>query len=253
MFGVCSEAKGEQVIDENDYIGKGVNCVVSLLHHYLENYTSTNQHLLLHANNATGQNKNYIVIQYLAWRVLTGRNPTIKISFMIAGHTKFAPDRFFGLIKKKYRYTSVSILLDLEQVVKSSSVGGCNIAQPTVNCCTGERYVVWYSWDKHLSRLFSSLPGILKFHHFRFEKSSPGISFLKEYAHSGESTYALMADDRNLCTELPATITPPGMPLERKRYLYDKIRQFCLTETAAELTCPKPAQVTVQQATQATG
>ena len=61
LFGVCSEAKGEQVnylIDENDYIGKGANCVVSLLHHYLENYTSTNQHLVLHADNATGQNKN---------------------------------------------------------------------------------------------------------------------------------------------------------------------------------------------------
>ena len=82
LFGVCSEAKDEQVnylIDENDYIGKGANCVDSLLHHYLENNTSSNQHLLLHADNATGQNKNNTVIHYLACRVLTERNPTIKI------------------------------------------------------------------------------------------------------------------------------------------------------------------------------
>ena len=175
LFGVCSEAKGEQVnylIDENDYIGKGANCAVSLLHHYLENNTSSNQHLL-HADNATGQNKNNTVIHYLAWRVLTERNPTIKISFMIVGHTKFSPDRFFRLVKKKYRCTYVSTL-DLEQVVKNSSVGGHNIAQPTVNCSTGERYVVWYNWSEHLSKFFRPLPGILKFHHIKFEKSAPG-------------------------------------------------------------------------------
>lgn len=74
LFGVCSEVKAEQVnylIDENDYAGKGANTVVSLLHHYLENKTSVGQHLQLHAYNVAGQNENNIVIQYLAWSVLT--------------------------------------------------------------------------------------------------------------------------------------------------------------------------------------
>ena len=122
LFGVCSEAKGEQVhylIHENDNPGKGASCVVSLVHHYLESRTSVGQHLLLHANNAVGQNKNNTVIQYLAWRVLTGCNPTIKLSFMIPGHTKFAPDQFFGLVKKLYRRTSVSSLHDIEDVGRS--------------------------------------------------------------------------------------------------------------------------------------
>ena len=45
------------------------------------------------------------VLQYLAWRILTERNHTIKISFMIAGHTKFAPARFFNwLTEKLYLY-----------------------------------------------------------------------------------------------------------------------------------------------------
>ena len=41
IFGVCCEALSSQVnylIDESVQAGKGSNCVVSLLHHFLENY-----------------------------------------------------------------------------------------------------------------------------------------------------------------------------------------------------------------------
>lgn len=69
--------------------------------HYLEANTLPNQELLLHADNAVGQNKNNCVMQYLCWRTLTGRSCKIN-NFMLAGHTKFAPDRFFGLLKKAY-------------------------------------------------------------------------------------------------------------------------------------------------------
>ena len=113
IFGVCSEANSEQVnylIDENDIPGKGANCVVSMLHHYLETHSHCGQEILLHADNAVGQNKNNVMMQYLCWRILSGRSQRVKISFMIAGHTKFAPDRFFGLLKKCYRKTDVSSL-----------------------------------------------------------------------------------------------------------------------------------------------
>ena len=39
IFGACNEGKAEQVnylIDEDDHVGKGANCVVSMVHHYLE-------------------------------------------------------------------------------------------------------------------------------------------------------------------------------------------------------------------------
>jgi len=224
--------------------GKGANTVVSLLHHYLENKTSVGQHLQLHADNAAGQNKNNIVIHYLAWRVLTGRNPTIKISFMIAGHTKFAPDRFFGLVKKAYQRTSVSTLLDIEQVVSKSSTGGHNIPQSTVDICTGERCVIWYNWSEHLCKFFRPLPGILKYHHIRFDISAPGMCFAKEYADTDEVTYKLALDGElpDTC-QMPVPITPPGMSSERQLYLYEKIREFCSSDEAADLTCPKPASV----------
>ncbi len=85
---------------------------------------------------------------------------------MIAGHTKFSPDRFFGLVKKAYRRTSVSTLTDIEQVVRNSTTGGQNVPQSTVDCHTGERLVIWYSWGEHLSKFFRTFPGISKYHHF---------------------------------------------------------------------------------------
>ena len=168
IFGICSEGKAQQVnylIDENDNAGKGANCVVSMLHHYLEANTCTGQHLL-HADNAVGQNKNNTVLHYLSWRVLKGQNPTIMLKFIIPGHTKFAPDRFFGLVKRLYRHSCVSTLADFEEVVRNSTTRGQNIPQCTLDLQSGKRYVTWYNWNEYLSTLFHSFPGILKYHQF---------------------------------------------------------------------------------------
>ena len=72
------------------------------------------------------------MVQYCTWRVLTGKSQKIKLSFMIAGHTKFSSDRFFGLIKKSYHQTSVSTVYDIETVVNASTTGEQNIALSTV-------------------------------------------------------------------------------------------------------------------------
>lgn len=68
LFGICSEANAEQVnylIDENDAPGKGANCVVSLVHNYLEKWSLSGEQLMLHADNAVGHNKNNTVMQYV--------------------------------------------------------------------------------------------------------------------------------------------------------------------------------------------
>ena len=85
MFGVCCEAIPEQVnylIDECMDTGKGANTVISYLHHYLQNQGIRAHKIHLNADNCTGQNKNNALMQYLAWRVLTGLNKSIKISFL---------------------------------------------------------------------------------------------------------------------------------------------------------------------------
>ena len=67
----------------------GVACGGSLLHHLLEQRAKKGSQVYLHANNCVGQNKNNVTIQYLAWRVLSGKHKSITLTFMLSGHTKF--------------------------------------------------------------------------------------------------------------------------------------------------------------------
>ena len=241
LFGVCCEARGEQVnylIDENDQPGKGANCVVSMIHHYLELNSSATQEVLLHADNAVGQNKNNTMMQYLCWRIITARNYKIKISFMVPGHTKFAPDRFFGLVKKVYRHTAVSSLPDIEKVISNSSISGKNIPQPTVDS-NGKRHVVWYNWSDYLSQFFSTIQGISQYYHFSFDCTSKGMVYVKEHSLGIEKAIEMCdtVSSINICG-MPEIIYPSGMSLEQRKYLYEKIRPFCSSVEAAELTCP---------------
>ena len=163
------------------------------MHHYLEGHTSSDQDVLLHADNAVGQNKNNVVMQYLCWRTITGRNSKMKISFMIPGHTKFSPDHFFGLIRKSYRHTSVSSLPDIEKVVSNSSICGKNIPQVTVDI-TGKQHVTWYNWNEFHSKYFQRIPNILRYHHFRFDASQPCTVFVKESSISSQIAMKIVND-----------------------------------------------------------
>lgn len=53
---------------------------------------------------------------YLAWRVAKGFNAHIELNFMVAGHTKFGLDLFFGLFKRRYRQEFVSSLEEVKEV-----------------------------------------------------------------------------------------------------------------------------------------
>jgi len=119
VFGIHAEGIVRQMnylIDEFVSCGKGANAVISMLHHFLENFGFGEQILELTADNCAGQNKNAYLMWYLIWRLANGLNKKASISFMLAGHTKFAPDWCFGLFKRQYRRTFVSSLKDIEQV-----------------------------------------------------------------------------------------------------------------------------------------
>ncbi len=77
VFGVNCEAIPRQVnflADEAGDCGKGSNTVISQLHYFFENHGLGEKEVYLHADNCTGQNKNNMMLQYLAWRVMTGRH-----------------------------------------------------------------------------------------------------------------------------------------------------------------------------------
>ncbi|XP_018795554.1 PREDICTED: uncharacterized protein LOC108973021 [Bactrocera latifrons] len=105
VFGITHEKQKVQynyMPDEKYDVGKGPNCVVSILHYHLETYYKDIETLVLFCDNCVGQNKNNTVLSYLQWRLARGLNKTILFNFLLTGHTKFAPDRYFGIFKSKY-------------------------------------------------------------------------------------------------------------------------------------------------------
>ena len=89
--------------------------------------------------------------QYLAWRVMVGLNQSVTISFLLVGHTKFAPDWCFGLFKLRFRRTFVSSLQEIADVVESSA--DVNVAQ-LVGTQDGRMVVPVYDWSQFLGEHF---------------------------------------------------------------------------------------------------
>ena len=114
LFDVCCEAILQQVnylIDEAVVTGKGSNAVISYVHHFFDNWSLGVKSVHINCDNCSGQNK------------MNGLHHNVELHFLLAGHTKFAPDWCFGLIKQKYRRTLTSSLDDFAKVVKDSLQG----------------------------------------------------------------------------------------------------------------------------------
>lgn len=245
LFGVCCEALPQQVnylIDEADFPGKGSDVVISLLDHYFENHGLKESHVLLTADNCVGQNKNNAVIQYLMYRVMTGRHKSITLSFMLVGHTKFSPDAYFGLIKKSYRRSKVYTYDHLVDVIDSSTTGNFNIPQ-TYRDKHGRENFQFRKWSSWLGKVFTNLPGITDYQHFRIDADEYGKINVKRSVDAEEETFFLLKEKTfqfDEKAEKPPCFTSKGLSAERQWYLYDKIRLHIPNEMDKDATAPKP-------------
>ena len=221
-------------------MGKGANSIISMLHHFFEAHGLGESSVHLHADNCAGQNKNRFMMYYLMWRVLTGLHEEVKISFLPVGHTKFAPDWCFGLMKQRFRRTKIGDLDDIANCVSLSS--SVNVPQ-LVGSLDGTIYVHTYNWSEYFEErtIKTALKGITQMHHFRFVSSSPGTVFVKSVGSATEKNINLLKDTSwtPSAYQLPPVIVPMGLSAERQHYLYDKIREFCPPEKQ-DSVCPKP-------------
>ncbi|XP_064383600.1 uncharacterized protein LOC135332176 [Halichondria panicea] len=240
IFGVHCEAIPRQVNflgDEAGDCGKGANTVISQLHYYFEHHGLGETEVYLHADNCTGQNKNSCMIHYLCWRCMTGRHTKATISFMVVGHTKFAPDWCFGLLKQRYRRTRIGCLTDIATVVNQSAV--CNVSQLVIRE-DGTTVVPVFDWTSFFAVRMKKLTGIKKFHHFYFDSAKPGEVVVKVRSDSAETKYELLKQPWTPDPQtLPDKVPPRGLSSERQWYLYEKIRPFCPFESQ-DVTCPLP-------------
>jgi hypothetical protein len=245
LFGVCCEALPQQInylIDEANFPDKGADTVISLLDHYFDHHSLNEDHALLSADNCVGQNKNNAVIQYLMYRTMMGKHQSMVLSFMLVGHTKFSPDGFFGLIKKRYRRSRVYTYEHLVEVINSSTDKGFNVCQPYTDH-QGRELIPFRKWSSWLSRVFNNLPGITNYQHFRVDAHTPGTVTVKRSIDASEETFCLLKDKSfRFGTEPkhPPSIKPPRLSAQRQWYLYEAIRPHIPDEKDKDETAPKP-------------
>ena len=97
--------------------------------------------------------------------------------------------------------------------------------------------------------MFTPVPHITSYHHFRCMHTDPGHVFVREFADSEETNIVFIRPNVAISkTALPSTLTPPGLSEERKQYLFQQIRPYC-DEKYRDITCPQPRvqKRTVQQ------
>jgi hypothetical protein len=248
IFGVCNEGIPCQVnylIDEADFMEKDANTVISLLDHFFTHHGLGEKYIHLTADNCVGQNKNNAVLQYLLYRVLAGQHTRIEMSFLIVGHTKFSPDGYFGLIRRRYRRSRVYTYDQLVSVIENSSSAGHNLCQRYDGHDKVELNITYRDWSGWLKKLFRKLPNITSYHHFKIDNEIPGLIRVKKRVNSPETDHQLLlkrfrTDWQELLRTTPEVIRPPGLTAEREWYLYDQIRCHIPDENARDLTCPKP-------------
>lgn len=249
LFGICCEGIPRQtnyLIDEADFPEKDANTVISILDHFFTHHGLGEKYVCLTADNCVGQNKNNAVLHYLIYRVLAGLHDSIELSFMVVGHTKFAPDGYFGLIRRRYRRSNIYTYDDLVQTVLNSSERGHNTCQASRNhgAPANSQELIYRDWSSWLLKFFKKLPNITSYRHFKIIKNKPGILYLKKVIDGDETEIQLLKRGvpfgKNKSFRLPAKTVPKGLTLERQWYLYEQIRMHIPDEQDKAATCPKP-------------
>lgn len=245
LFGVACEPLGKfvlYILPESCVCGKGANTVVSLLHHFFENFAIGEETAELHADNCAGQNKNNILIRYLMWRVITGKNSCCKISFLPTGHTKFQPDLYFGCFKRTFRRSSCATISDVLDVAQRSCPSTNAIVPVPVGSESGHVHIPTFDWQSKFNNMnMKNIPNLSMVHHIEISKEFSGYVRTKRSLHSEVVDFNMLSC--NIPSDfgnMPEIIRPSGLSHDRQAYLYDKIRRF-VPKDKKDILCPRPS------------
>ena len=157
-----SENKSTVYVFDERIGPKNTDHTVSFLTNFWHSVTQRHPWIHRLANfldNATSTNKNKYLFSWAMEMVSTGELEHIHISFMIAGHTKFAPDRLFSTIGCAYKTEDVFTISDLKSICDKCAT--CTVE-------TGENVL---TWRNTLGEKYSDLPGVRKYHDFLIVKA----------------------------------------------------------------------------------
>ena len=128
--------------------------------------------------------------------VLTGRHDSLELDFIIVGHTKFSPDRYFGMFKKLFRRSFVSTLTEIATVADKSTTSG-QIVPQLIRDIDGTLLVKFYQWSAYLSKSFRNIPNILSYHRFSITIQNPGVVELQQFSDSEATSFSIPPLDRH--------------------------------------------------------
>ena len=159
IFGIVDHRANEKfVYIFSEEIGpKNTDHTISFLHHHLQNVQANHpwiKQLCIFMDNAGSTNKNRYMFAWTIDAVQSCSLDSIHVAFMVAGHTKFDPDRMFSAIANGYNHSDIFNIDEL-----------CSLCQLYTNATVSDGSIV-YPWRDYLKEKYTDLPGTRKYHGF---------------------------------------------------------------------------------------
>lgn len=183
ILGIVNHATGESTVylfDET--VGpKNTDHTVSYITHFLGILPGWIRRIHLFLDNTCSTNKNFYTMAWACEMLQQGRCDFLRISFLVAGHTKFSPDLLFSQIAKSYNQSDVFTTEELGDIIRRYA---------TVTVDDGSLVC---DWREPLSKKYSKFPGIRSQHDFVFAKNiltGQVISRTRPYCYTGSFTIA---------------------------------------------------------------
>lgn len=203
---------------------KTVNHVISQLDHFLNALCTGVSRLIIHADNCVAQNKNSMMLGYLSWRVACKLQNAIELRFMERGHTKFAPDAMFGVLKRAVFRNNVETFTDLKSLAVTSA--------HCLRVIDGTK-IIWRDWAAFMKQFYGNLIGVTQYHRFQFLDGHEGI-VTSQYDSSPTSEKSILLPDitaavvqnpvRAGLKEISEFVhVPMRMDAARKKFLVEKV------------------------------
>ena len=102
------------------------------------------------------------------------------------------------------------------EAVDKSTASGVNVAK-LCGLHDGTVLVPVYGWAKFVETYVKKIPGISKFHHFRFSKDHPGVVFCNTLVDSPKMEFTILKSSNvRPPNQLPPKIIPLGLNEQRK-------------------------------------
>lgn len=178
VFGIVNHGPGSSSVYLFDERAgpKNTDHTILYLTDYISKLPEWIQRVHLFLDNTCSTNKNYYLMSWAYEMVQQQRLQFFRVSFLLAGHTKFSPDLLFSKIAQSYNRSDVFNTDELKDII-------ARYAEVIVDDGT-----IVGDWREVLSQKYSKLPGIQKLHDFIFvihPITSAVVTRVCELCHTG--------------------------------------------------------------------